>query len=243
MRTVTKNGQEFRIVEDGTWRDQWWDKVESGAWEPFTFGIMDRMLSRDTTYIDVGAWIGPTVLYASRLCRKCYALEPDPVAYKLLCDNIAANGAQNILALREAILDYDGVATFGASSLSGVLGDSGTRLERPNHRFQVKCRTLESLAGAYGMPGMPSPMFIKMDIEGAEEFALRPVEFFRGHRPTLYVSLHPDLFQDKDRALGALREVGGVYKHRYNTSFREVDVSLIRDGYVFTDTDVEAINP
>jgi hypothetical protein len=44
------------IFDDGTWNK--------------TFLLFDQFINHNTVYIDIGAWIGPIVLYASRLAKK-----------------------------------------------------------------------------------------------------------------------------------------------------------------------------
>ena len=39
----------------------------------------------------MGAWIGPTVLYGCQNAKFCYAIEPDPVAFRQLKNNVDLN--------------------------------------------------------------------------------------------------------------------------------------------------------
>ena len=73
-----------------------WEKVNKKIWEPETIQLYNKLLNKNSTYVDIGAWIGPTTLYASKLCKMAYAFEPDPVAYKYLIENIHLNKLSNV---------------------------------------------------------------------------------------------------------------------------------------------------
>ena len=167
MRIVHRNGHEIKVnpIECADARFViFWDLFEQG-WETSTIDTLDKYLTPDTTYIDLGAWIGPTVLYAAPLCKQCYAFEPDPLAYRQLKANVELNGFTNVTTFNEAVLDYNGTAAFGNDNL----GNSMSRIEHPNKMFSAPCRTLDSFAIEYPLT---SPLFIKVDIEGADLQAL-----------------------------------------------------------------------
>ena len=131
---ITKNDHEFVTTND-PWFGWFWATVNDGTWEPETFRIFDRFLAKNTTFIDAGAWIGPTVLYASRLCNRCFALEPSPMSYRELVNNLEANCSYNVLALQEALWEYDGFLTLGNDG--GSTGGSSTRVDSNKNNFQV----------------------------------------------------------------------------------------------------------
>ena len=212
------------IESSDPWFSDFWDRVEAGGWESETFRVFDQYLTSGTTYIDLGAWVGPTVLYAASRCKTCYAFEPDPAAYRQLCANIALNGFTNIITFNEAVLDYDGCVTLG----SNELGNSMTRMNSFAQReIRTVCRTLDSFASTQELPG---PLFMKMDIEGAEELVLRSIEFFRKYKPTLYLSLHPAWFVDMSGAVRTINEVKSLYRQTF-----VVNVDGERSSHLFTD--------
>jgi FkbM family methyltransferase len=199
--------QEFEVVRDPL--PGFWTNTELGWWEPYTFPVFDKYVPKDGTYLDLGAWIGPTALYASRIAKRCIAVEPDPFAFDHLEANVLANGSA-IELLNMAVMDYDGTVQLG----SGNLGDSVTRVFESNtapERINVPCHTLRKLVATANISG---PLFIKMDVEGSEEFILRDVDFFAEHKPTLYLSLHPFWFKDPARAVSTIDRIGKLYAHR-----------------------------
>jgi predicted RNA methylase len=66
-------------------KDYWWinnfpdnDKV---TWEPETFEILGKYVTKVTLVIDLGSWFGPTAFFSSQLGKQVIAMEPDPVAF------------------------------------------------------------------------------------------------------------------------------------------------------------------
>ena len=135
--------------------------MTNGVWEPYTFRILDVFLDRPTIpYLDIGAWIGPTVLYAARKVDRVWAIEPDRVAYAALLTNLRLNECRNVRTFNLAILDRDGIARLG----SDCLGNSMTRITNSENSFYASCRTLDSFMFEQGLG---DDTFIKMDVEGA----------------------------------------------------------------------------
>ena len=205
MREVTKNGQKF-LVNDPPSYPEFWTLVENGKWEPDTFDIFDWYLKHNTTYVDIGAWIGPTLMYASRLVTdgECYGFEPDPAAHRMLQAHLELNKVRCTVA-NLAVNSYDGDVRMG----SEMLGNSETRMGFSPNSFGVSCQTLSTLARRFSWR---DPLFIKMDVEGGEEEILSSsLDFFARKLPTLYVSLHPWLFKDPDRMGRTINSLTEMY--------------------------------
>jgi FkbM family methyltransferase len=202
--TVNLAGEQFEASPNPFWAD-----AESGRWEPYTFEVLAKYLPKHSTYLDVGAWIGPTVLYASRFCDRVMALEPDPVAFDILRENVKMSKSKAFL-LQGALMDYNGKVLLGSEDL----GNSMTRLEaaRPDAKvIETDCRTLSQVDK---LLIFTAPLFIKMDCEGAEEFILRDKSFFEHYKPTLYLSLHPQWFRNPTTAMETINGIGALYANR-----------------------------
>src|SRR5512134_2015551 len=142
-----------------------WDKVEGGRWEPETLALIDQQITPGTTFLDLGAWVGPTALYAAARGARVIALEADPVALAQLRRNLAVNPAlaQRIEVLARAVHAADGRVTLGArrkpgDSMSSVLIAPGAAT------WVVDAITPLALAARIG----PGRLFVKLDIEGGE---------------------------------------------------------------------------
>lgn len=86
---IEKNGKAFYVNSSNN--ANFWAQLQLGVWEPETFKIFDIFLDENHSYVDLGAWIGPTVLYGCQKAKFCYAIEPDPIAFKNLKKNIELN--------------------------------------------------------------------------------------------------------------------------------------------------------
>jgi len=171
-----------------------WEDVNNGNWEPETFLIFDKYLDKEHSFIDIGAWIGPTVLYGCQIAKKCYAIEPDPVALNILNKNIELNpGLGNKINVFDFCINYESGETklgnknsFG-NSMSSMLIDDETAIS-------VKCLTLQEFIKQNSISDCN---FIKIDVEGAE-FNILPYwkEFLNENKLPIHLSLHPSLFRN-----------------------------------------------
>lgn len=209
---VTKNGLAFEVDVGGQVPElrAWWRDAYA-RWEPATFEVLRARLSPKVSYLDVGAWLGPTVLYAAGLAGRVYCLEPDPVAYAGLLRNLRVNPQyRNVYPMERCLSDREGVIRFGGN---GALGNSestmlaaeagyaerrgeelrkrGVRKERAWRQtatVPVRTVTIESLEQEWGLAHCA---LVKVDVEGGEKVVVPALaDFLRRRLPTLLLSLH-----------------------------------------------------
>lgn len=129
----------------------------------------------NSVYIDFGAWVGPTALFASSYAKAVYAMEPDPGAYYELYWNVKMNPAIASKAQTAQLCISD---SAGVLEMHGELGSSmSTLLEYPgaeDHRknnntnyadFKVECMSLQTFLDSRGI-NIADVGLIKMDTEG-----------------------------------------------------------------------------
>lgn len=188
---ITREGISFEATDGGELHG-YWPQVNAGKWEPHTYRIFKRFLNKHQSYVDIGAWIGPTVLFGSQLAKHCYAIEPDPIALKMLYKHLRINGIDNVTVSELAISDKTGEMTLGCVRENDArvgLGESMTSCLFGGHAFAAYCLTLETYFKANGITDCN---FIKMDIEGAEYLVLpQAVSFLERLGAVLYLSVHP----------------------------------------------------
>jgi hypothetical protein len=78
---------------------------------------------------------------------------------------------------------------------------------------RIPCTTIKELLTSQAF----RPTHVKVDIEGAEADAIpAAVEFFREHRPVVFLELHGDIVQSRGRdaraVLTCLSECGYIFK-------------------------------
>lgn len=205
--TVTRGNLTVDVVRAPD-ADLWdfWGEWSAGRWEPATFDVLDRFLTPAGTYVDLGAWIGPTVLYAARRCRKVLAVEPDPVAFDQLRRNLDLNPAGDVTLVAGAVdCHRDGTVLYSragwGNSMSSTVLAVGDRLDVSTWRLADLVHPFRNVD------------LIKMDIEGAESRVLPDAigVLAERHIPCL-VSLHEDWYGPGGSAAvdGALGEFARV---------------------------------
>lgn len=155
--------------------------------------------------VDIGAWIGPTVLYAAAKGAQVHAFEPDPVAFKWLVASIAANqGFESRVTLYNAALsDSVGSIPLYTRSNSGdpKLGNSESSFFSDGRAPEATAQTLRADEMLSRNP-LNSARLIKIDIEGAEYIVIpniRPI--LESRKPTVYLSLHPFVWDTEKHPL------------------------------------------
>ncbi|HEY0828709.1 MAG TPA: FkbM family methyltransferase [Bacilli bacterium] len=191
--TIAKNGLNFTVNAQNIHFLYFWNHIK--GWEIETFRVFDRYLNRQYCYLDIGAWIGPTVLYAAHKAKHVYGLEPDPVAFQELVTNISLNPAiaGKVTCLQAAL---DGRSGNTKLYMRTRFGDSSSSTipTLSNYFIETTAISINKLIADYQMNDIN---FIKIDIE-AGEYTLIPklYPFLKKNRPTLNLSLHPQFLND-----------------------------------------------
>lgn len=181
---VRVNGKRFRV--EPHW---FWDEFVA-SWEPQTFEVYRRYITPATTVLDLGAWVGPTVLIAASLgARRIVAVEANATTYRELMRTVSYNLelASRVSLINRCVHQDEGWVTFGntdgstsSSSASSVRG-SGMRV----HTISLAALLQQDLLSDVG--------FIKIDIEGSEVHIARDIAQLatRPGLEAIYLSLHP----------------------------------------------------
>jgi FkbM family methyltransferase len=200
---LEKNGVFYEVADGYEW-----------FWPGFAFKAFDAFLTPDSVYVDIGAWIGPTVLYASKIAKKVIAFEPDPIAYHHLVKNIGLNEAdKNVVPYPIAVSsDWKGIP-FGSLATKKFGSSMSSELWGTTTGMQVPAISLESVVTM-------SPDFIKIDIEGGERYIFESYVnnmVLGSYMPTIHLSLHTPWFKDSiDEYAGALKKGLEVFPYFYN---------------------------
>ena len=165
-------GGRYRLVPEDR---KFWRMAAGGQWERHTFRILEQLLRPDSVYVDVGAWIGPTVLFAAARCKVVYCIEPDAVAYERLLGNLRMNGIDNVLPFHGALGVRNGTVQIAGEKGKGF-GTSETRVQATptdggaDVAATVLAMDLPRFIQHWGIERID---LMKIDIEGAE-FDLAP---------------------------------------------------------------------
>lgn len=161
---------------------------------PAMLSVLAAIASRSRTILDVGANVGRYSWFLQHHAQPgatLYALEPNPDAMTLLRTNL--RGLENVYCLELALGERDGVAVLEVPA--DPMGNRVTALghvtaltaggEEPAG-IEVGIRTLDGLVNA-GAVRATAPVFMKIDVEGAEQRVLDgAAALVGGLRPVIY---------------------------------------------------------
>lgn len=146
--------------------------LDFGAYESKDFTMLLALIPKGGVLVDVGANIGWYTVHAALQdpAARVIAIEPIPRSFDYLTEAIARNALTNVTAINAAAAAEPGSLTLyvdggisGAASAAPSTGEAGLDA--------IKCDavTLDSVVAEHG--GRAD--VLKLDIEGAELFALR----------------------------------------------------------------------
>lgn len=216
-----RNGSKWERIsvlgEDYTVRNHWfWKEYREAGWEPQTLATYRRWLSHDTTYVDVGAWVGLTVMYAKEIgVREAYAIEANPETYALTAETFRKNRkTRDVDFSHVCIADKDGgVVDFGGYNGNSLSSASSMR----GHDWKVPATTLLTWLKDKRLDAAEN-LFLKVDIEGAEALAMSDLTRLGTSRHlVVYLSLHPTFMDDPLETWSKLAALYAAYRHVYNS--------------------------
>ena len=163
---------------------------------------------KDKVVYEVGAFQGILTLFFSSRAKEVIAYEPNPPSFNRVLRNLKLNGRTNVRVRNLAVGDQPGTLTLASDPLmpGGTSGDptvagqiTGTGSAKT---VTVPVVTLDhDIAGAQ----LPTPDFIKIDIEGMELPALKGMaDILRQHHPDLYMEMHGATMEHKDQNVRAI---------------------------------------
>lgn len=162
--------------------------------------------------LDLGANIGTTsLLFSSLVGNEGKIFSFEPVTNDVLQINKQMNNANNIEIIPKCVSNENGKVEIEISDY--CLDSSIARRKYTEKYYQLKkevdCVTLDSFAREKGLDRID---FIKMDIEGAEELALKGgLEMIKKFRPKLSISSYHIDFNNKPQhksLLSLLKSLG-----------------------------------
>jgi FkbM family methyltransferase len=204
---------EFRYIHEkegvlynftDTTEQQWihdWLVRSFPHWEPNTFKTFRQVVNNEKIAIDIGAWIGLTAIWLSKHFKEVVCIDADKKSVVSLEKNLQASNCANYKIINDAVYETRTKLTFGANNhiAHSAQNDSTSQLKamapKPDD-YVVSTITLHDIFNTYE----PSTIgFIKVDIEGGEEYILQQLFLLcKQHKIPFLISFHIDWWQDKD---------------------------------------------
>jgi len=202
----------FRLKVDLRWQGGYDTLYYFRTYEPPLAALIERAIDADgATFVDVGANIGVfCVLVADVLRRRggrAIAIEPLPQNLAFLRESIDANGlADVIVPLPVAVGDRAGtleLMPLTSGEIANARPTTWASADATSDVVSVPMTTLDAVAREQALRNV---RFVKIDIEGAELFALRgATELLRTHRPLVYCEFHREYMAANGTTLDDVR--------------------------------------
>lgn len=238
---IKKGGKTFKVNSEIEW---FINCFQAEKWEEETLTAIDYYSDTEKVYIDIGAWVGPTALYASSNYKRTICFEPDPIAYRRLEENIKLNNLGNKVTLfKKAIFNSTGTTKLGGvaklgSSVSTTLvndeqyaknskipGQLGTYEMRTSNIIEVESITFEQAMIEANITPLDIA-FIKIDIEGGELYAIPAMKhFLEKNKPNLQLSIH-FVFLLEEQIKDILNVLFKIYDKCYDFSNEKKEITL-----------------
>ena len=209
---IQRNNVKFKVLYNPD-RIDFWKKFEVNKWENETIQIIEKYVTRETCFIDIGAWIGPITLYASKFASKIIAFEPDPVAYGILKKNVELNA--NLDFYKKINLNELAISGKNQDTIdlySSDFGNSGTSVILDNNLEKISVNTISLSEVINKFSLNKKKLFIKIDVEGYEyELLKNNIDLLKNLNCDIYFSLHP---------INLVKKFYGGHKNKfYNIKF------------------------
>lgn len=150
--------------------------------------------SRDMLLFDIGAHFGIFSLAAAHFGGKAIAIDPSPIATRMIAVQSALNRLSGSIRIIQAAVSNE-VGTVDLVS-SGVFSDGYFKMiqgKSKNEMTRTQAITIDRLVGQYG-----PPTHIKIDVEGQEAAVLRGGrKVLDRYSPILFLELHNEMISSE----------------------------------------------
>ncbi len=204
-----------------------WVDAYFRCWEEETLEWIRAHVRPGIRFGDIGAWVGPTSIFAAKLGAEVTCFEPDPAAFERLLFNLRMNAEGRVLPFNLALGAADGVRRL--APLAKELGQSGSSLYAPEDKEESARVLVLSWTSAVRLLELPAFDVVKIDIEGGEaELLTDMLPWLRQHRPHLLLGTHWRFIPEdkKETFFETLRELAAIYPRS-----REIDMDAVRKGF------------
>ena len=183
---IEVDNQEFEVPNHWFWK-----QYKESEWEKDTFLTFKKHLNSKITFIDVGAWVGVTSMYAYKCdCKKIYSIEANPKSFEILrgVKELNLDLATHMSIKNVCITDSDDqIIKFGhkTSSASRITEDG---------EYSVKTQTILSYLNENRIDHSNN-IFLKVDIEGSEINIIRNLSSLIKGNNKMLLALHPPFWE------------------------------------------------
>ena len=212
--------------------------------------VLPWFINQQDEAIDIGANFGYYAVPMGRIAKKVYAFEPIPFTYEvckkvlrhyrlnnveLFKNGIGVNNEKMIFSV--PVMDFGGISA-GQAHLNGRK-ENGIAVSQKNQEVECEVITIDSLLDTF-----EKISFVKMDIEGAEYFALKGMKgTLEKFRPAILIEINPDFlkgFGISEQELNELIDLTGYKVFSYDKKMGKLikwGKPYIEDNYLLLHQD------
>jgi FkbM family methyltransferase len=221
IRTVSYDKSPFNVnLENDFYGDEYWDRFESGQYEPDTINFLEKRLNNETTFIDLGAANGGMTLVAAKLNSKVISFEPNPIMYNVTKENVKLNSdlSARVTLRNEAVSVKEGILNFESGENSKILSEivfDGNE----SGEVKIKVASLSDIINEILDKCPQDKIVIKMDIEGAEWTILNDPETLRNlkdSKATILLAVHPGFYRPHKKRVRGFDKLSLILFHIRN---------------------------
>jgi FkbM family methyltransferase len=184
----------------------------AGHYEPQETALVQSILQSGMSFVDVGANWGYFTLLAASLVGptgRVLSLEPDPRLFPILQENVRRGELNQVTVLQVAAAHEPGTLMLagyaedgGNFGVSRIVANSGEE----HQVFQVRSDSLDRILHPQGFSSVD---LLKMDIEGAEAFAIAGLENSLAEKKIkrLVLELHPAQLAEHGSSITAIVQI------------------------------------
>jgi FkbM family methyltransferase len=175
------------------------DLLNERSWEPHITRYLRLNLKPTAIFMDVGANLGYFTILCAPLVKRVIAFEPVSATHSYCKANISLNNLMNVDLYRYGLWNED-INKYIRVDSSRLMTASIEEDVRTSYIEPIHCVSLDQMIRR-GELNLPRLDMVKMDIEGAEVFALK------GMRETI-IQHHPKILMELNRP--ALERLGNT---------------------------------
>ena len=222
---VVANDMDFEVVSNNY---RIWNMFNSEKLEPETFAFYRKYVSPEKEVIDIGGWIGTTVITAYSLnAKKITVVEADPANFQILKRNCMINYLNDKVVLYNRCISEKSGEIVGFGYTDSNNKDTSTKSIGGERRVVTI-----SLRDILSKCDLNNTNIIKIDIEGAEQLiddGLDYISEFPGI--VVLLSMHTVFWDDKAKAI-----------ERLIRPFRKFDVYTEKEEFINEERLIEMMN-
>jgi FkbM family methyltransferase len=224
----------------------------NGEYEQETFDILDLIVKKDQTWLDLGSNIGYFSLYFATKAKQVTSVDANPTLTKMVSDQSSVNSYSNVESLNYAISNESGKeveffitpddnarsSLIKHNDMSEVIKISAETIsiDKLSHQFSIKpfgikvdIEGIEILAlkGAHELLTNTPPKVILMELSQREECMASPnelIEYLKPYKYSAYIIRNNKLtLKTEDMSLSEELDPNGYFIHdSYLSEIQEI---------------------